>query len=221
MENLVHSLFLVYLSISTSFGRLCVHHQEKQVCLCDTWYLLFYTDDCLVCSFIRPCIPYSHPYRITSTKCRVNTVVSSWWWAHSRPKHVEIDKYTKNKLCTKLALFTRLYRNVRSTKHKILDSCLLTLILLTWRIWWAPNNASRWQVGFNLTFKGLRFYRIFCSASSTDKILSIVLKHLFKITVWEVFRRQESSPALRYTYLWLKTRNKTFLQMFVSAVRKK
>jgi len=23
----------------------------------------------------------------------------------------------------------------------------LTLILLTWRIWWAPNNASRWQMG--------------------------------------------------------------------------
>jgi hypothetical protein len=21
----------------------------------------------------------------------------SWWWAQSRPKHVEIDKYTKNK----------------------------------------------------------------------------------------------------------------------------
>ena len=31
----------------------------------------------------------------------------SWWWTHSRPKHVEIDKYTKNKFCTKLALFTR------------------------------------------------------------------------------------------------------------------
>ena len=31
----------------------------------------------------------------------------SWWWAHSRPKHVEIDKYTKNKLCTELSLFTR------------------------------------------------------------------------------------------------------------------
>ena len=25
----------------------------------------------------------------------------SWWWAHSWPKHVEIIKYTKNKLCTK------------------------------------------------------------------------------------------------------------------------
>jgi len=25
----------------------------------------------------------------------------------------------------------------------------LTLTLLTWRIWWAPNNASRWEIGFN------------------------------------------------------------------------
>ena len=47
--NLVHNLLLVYLSISTCFGRLCAHHQEKQVCLCDTWYLLFVVDDCLVC----------------------------------------------------------------------------------------------------------------------------------------------------------------------------
>jgi len=25
----------------------------------------------------------------------------------------------------------------------------LTLNLLTWRIWWALNNASKWQMGFN------------------------------------------------------------------------
>jgi len=31
----------------------------------------------------------------------------------------------------------------------------LTLRPLTWRIWWAPNNASRWQMGFNSAFKGL------------------------------------------------------------------
>ena len=31
----------------------------------------------------------------------------------------------------------------------------LILILLTWRIWWAPKNASRWQTGFNSSFKGL------------------------------------------------------------------
>jgi len=32
----------------------------------------------------------------------------------------------------------------------------LTLILLTWRIWWDPNNASRWQMAFNSAFKGLQ-----------------------------------------------------------------
>ena len=31
----------------------------------------------------------------------------------------------------------------------------LTLILLTWRKWSAPNNASRQQMGFNSGFKGL------------------------------------------------------------------
>jgi hypothetical protein len=31
----------------------------------------------------------------------------------------------------------------------------LCFILLTWRMWWAPNNASRWQMGFNSAFKGL------------------------------------------------------------------
>ena len=31
----------------------------------------------------------------------------------------------------------------------------LTLSLLMWKIWWAPNNASRLQVGFNSAFKGL------------------------------------------------------------------
>jgi hypothetical protein len=29
--NLVHNLFLVYLSISTHFGRQCAHHQEIQL----------------------------------------------------------------------------------------------------------------------------------------------------------------------------------------------
>jgi len=34
----------------------------------------------------------------------------------------------------------------------------LTLILLTWRIWRAPNNASKWQMGFNWVFKWLKKY---------------------------------------------------------------
>jgi len=31
----------------------------------------------------------------------------------------------------------------------------LTHIPLTWKIWRAPNNASRWLMGFNSVFKGL------------------------------------------------------------------
>ena len=70
--NLVHNLFLLHLclSISTCFGRLWAHLREIQLCLCDTWYLLFGVNDC------PPCIPDSHPHRITSSKCRINTVVS-------------------------------------------------------------------------------------------------------------------------------------------------
>ena len=30
---------------------------------------------------------------------------------------------------------------------------ILTLIVLTCRIWCAPNNARKWQTGFNLAFK--------------------------------------------------------------------
>ena len=34
----------------------------------------------------------------------------------------------------------------------------LTHTLLTWRIWWDPNNASKWQMGFNSAFKGIRCF---------------------------------------------------------------
>jgi len=31
----------------------------------------------------------------------------------------------------------------------------LTFNPLTWKIWWSPNNASKWQIRFNSAFKGL------------------------------------------------------------------
>jgi len=31
----------------------------------------------------------------------------------------------------------------------------LTLFLLTWIIWCVPNNANKWQMGYNSAFKGL------------------------------------------------------------------
>jgi hypothetical protein len=36
----------------------------------------------------------------------------------------------------------------------------LTLNPLTWKIRWAPNNARRWQMGFNLAFKGLNSIKV-------------------------------------------------------------
>ena len=35
---------------------------------------------------------------------------------------------------------------------------VLTLILLTWKIWRAPVNASQWQMGFNSALEGLNRY---------------------------------------------------------------
>jgi hypothetical protein len=40
---------------------------------------------------------------------------------------------------------------------------VLTLILLTWKIRWAPNNASKWHMRFNSAFKGLIY-----QCSTTD-----------------------------------------------------
>jgi len=45
--------------------------------------------------------------------------------------------------------------NVYNSALMATPSFLLTLILLTWRIWRAPNNASKWQMRFNSAFKGL------------------------------------------------------------------
>ena len=43
--NLVHNLFLrIYQSLNIS-DAICAHHQEKQLCLCDIWYLLFCMDE--------------------------------------------------------------------------------------------------------------------------------------------------------------------------------
>jgi len=73
--------------------------------------------------------------------------------------------------------------NPRGSKHVVdIRTYILTVILLMWRIWWASNNASRWQMGFNSAFKGL-----------IDKIV-----HLF----WSVLYSYNRSLPVRYRYLW-------------------
>jgi len=51
----------------------------------------------LVCrvEIIPPCIPDSHPHRVTNTRCHIDTVISPDD-GHSRPKHVQKrNKHTK------------------------------------------------------------------------------------------------------------------------------
>jgi hypothetical protein len=43
---------------------------------------------------------------------------------------------------------------------KIQRTAILTLILLTWNIRWAPNNASKLQMGFHSVFTGLFLERL-------------------------------------------------------------
>ena len=44
-----------------------------------------------------------------------------------------------------------------NSRNVWLSGFCLTLIMLTWKIGWAPNNASKWQMGFNSAFKGLKW----------------------------------------------------------------
>jgi len=57
----------------------------------------------------------------------------SWWWAHSCPKHVEIDKYMKNKFCTKLVLFWR-FAIKPEKRYRRYKAPVEVRFILTWRI---------------------------------------------------------------------------------------
>jgi len=72
---------------------------------------------------------------------------------HFLISHFAKEKLTDRRLLDHPFLFvkTNYYHSFRVMKERT----VLTLILLTWRIWWAPNKASRWQMGFNSAFKGL------------------------------------------------------------------
>ena len=62
----------------------------------------------------------------------------------------------------------------------------LTLILLTWRKWWAPNNASKYQMGFNSAFKGLNSYL----KSKQVEMIFLNVGHVFSFWHESAMRRR-------------------------------
>jgi hypothetical protein len=125
----------IFLSMFVSFlymfrATVCPSSAETTV-LCDTWYLLLCV--WMTVWYVR-CTVHTRQWSIQKNKYQVphKYCFFCWLWAHSRPKHVEIDKYIQNKFCTKLALFTRLYRDARSTEHKI---CFIDINIIYTRRW--------------------------------------------------------------------------------------
>jgi len=72
-----------------------------------------------------------------------------------------------------VSVYTLLFLYEMCLWSRALLEKVLTLILLTWRIWWAPNNASRWQMGFNSAFEGLIPYKIQETSTSNGRWISL------------------------------------------------
>jgi hypothetical protein len=77
-----------------------------------------------------------------------------------------------------------LYACLQVIMSQIPIKFLLTLTLLTRRIWWAPNNASRWQMGFNSEFKGLNLLQNYTLNLSTHTSCGFVILLPFHLWLW-------------------------------------
>jgi len=83
--------------------------------------------------------------------CRINTATVTHW------KFVLIIAFPLQKRThLNVACLVPIYpdEGLSDSDKCVLCECL-TLNPLTWKIWWAHNKASKWQMGFNSTFKGL------------------------------------------------------------------
>jgi hypothetical protein len=103
-----------------------------------------------------------------------------------------------------------------NTTFSYIQPSSLTLILLMWRIWWASNNASRWQMGFNSVFKGLKsdlkivaFYCRTCTSSRKVTTHQDVHSWLFFLLSFPASEASETSlgpikPPIQWIHLGIK-----------------
>jgi len=112
----------------------------------------------------------------------------------------------------------------------------LTLFLLTWRKWWSPNNASKYQMGFNSGFKGLsvavqgvkKIHRIFSYISNKMQRYTVYfiwkLLYIFRVVPPPIIRCANSCIysiwylSHRYCYLPLSWKSRNWSECVVGGV---
>ena len=62
----------------------------------------------------------------------------------------------------------------------------LTLILLTWTIWRAPTNASKWRMGFDSAFKGLTLFTQTTGEYNAGQAASSLERNNFALSIARV-----------------------------------
>ena len=81
------------------------YHQEKQLCLCDTWYLLFCVDYCLVCRSI--CV--STQLQLTKISYHYNFFSTIFWNTPSLCTSLYTKKFKKKLILLKKISFLLVY----------------------------------------------------------------------------------------------------------------
>ena len=96
---------------------------------------------------------YTRPYSIVFYR---ETVLTLWI---SLVIYILFQKLTWREICVfQFQKSNSYFTNIPYSS--LAKTVLLTLILLKCRVWWAHNNASKWQMGFNSAFEMLNIFQV-------------------------------------------------------------
>jgi len=123
--------------------------------------------------------------------------------SHSQRMWAEVSSFIPhlphNGLSSSPSMWRYLLRVLCPVRRPVtaLHCVLLTPNPLTWKIWWAPNNVSKWQIWFNSAFKGLKDRNLALAPRQGPEIRSRVLG---------IAKTSTSMHYFRHYKLWLRAR---------------
>jgi hypothetical protein len=126
-------IILTFVYSSSCFGRFPAHHQELNDCSGSLWFYLR-----IVVTVVLCCWSGRPVGRLT------NEIRQSWYPCFHR---LLCSIRASAQICSKAHDFHEsVHRDTTVKVTNKMQLCRLTLILLTWNIGRAPNNASKWQM---------------------------------------------------------------------------